>query len=95
MMLKERNGEEKIRHEEKDNIIWEAYKERFGTSKFSHMHFNLSDLMESVPDLQQLIEPFSTEEIDSIVTNLPTGKSPRPEGFNTDFMKKCWQIISP
>jgi RNase P/RNase MRP subunit POP5 len=45
MMLKDRNGEEKIRHEEMANIIWEAYKERLGTSKFSQMHFNLSDLM--------------------------------------------------
>jgi hypothetical protein len=59
------------------------------------MHFNVSDLMEPMSDLQQLVEPFSTEDIDSIVSNLPAGKSPGPDGFNTDFMKKCWQIISP
>jgi hypothetical protein len=23
------------------------------------------------------------------------GKSPRPDGFNTDFIKKCWDMIFP
>jgi hypothetical protein len=28
------------------------------------------------------------------VNNLPSGESPRPDGFNTDFMKRCWKVIS-
>jgi hypothetical protein len=51
--------------------------------------------MELVPDHHQLADPFTAAEIDSIINNLPNGKSPGPDGFNSDFMKKCWQIISP
>jgi hypothetical protein len=39
--------------------------------------------------------PFSKEEIYDIVKNLPSGKSPGPDGFNTYFIKKCWIVISP
>jgi hypothetical protein len=38
-------------------------------------------------------EPFTTAEIDSVVKNLPSDKSPGPDRFNTDFVKKCWPNI--
>ena len=28
------------------------------------------------------------------MTDLPTNKSPRPDGFNGEFLKICWPIIS-
>jgi hypothetical protein len=49
----------------------------------------LNELLQPVSDLEELHSPFSNEEIDSIVMNLPLGKSPDPDGFNTNFMKKC------
>ena len=39
--------------------------------------------------------PFSDEEINSIVKELPSDKSPGPDGFNNEFMKACWDIIGP
>jgi hypothetical protein len=88
MMLKDLNGLKKFSHEEKVDIIWEASKDRLGSFKFSHMHYNLSGLLSLVPNLDQLANPFIKVEIDNIVGNLPSGKSPGPDGFNTDFMKK-------
>jgi hypothetical protein len=35
MMLKNGNGEEKFSHEDKSQILWEAYNDRLGTSEFS------------------------------------------------------------
>jgi hypothetical protein len=32
------------RHEEKTNLLWEAYKQRLGTSDFSHMYFDLNSI---------------------------------------------------
>lgn len=29
-----------------------------------------------------------------MVANFPSGKAPRPDGFNTEFMKKCGPVIS-
>jgi hypothetical protein len=33
------------------------------------------------------------EVIDSVISNLPSDKSPIPDGFNTNFVKRCWPII--
>jgi hypothetical protein len=38
--------------------------------------------------LEDLILPFSNEEIDGVVNNLKSDKSPGPDSFNTDFMKQ-------
>jgi hypothetical protein len=94
MMLRNGSGEEKFSHEDNAHILWEAYKDRLGTSEFSHIYFDLSQLLSIVPDLEQLQNPFSKEEIDNIIVNLPSGKSLGPDGFNTDFMKKCWRTIA-
>ena len=50
--------------------------------------------MQASIDLSSLVAPFSTMEIDLVVRNLPSDKAPGPDGFNTDFVKKCWPIIS-
>jgi hypothetical protein len=40
-----------------------------------------------------LIQRFTRQEIDKVVKILPSYKAPGPDGFNTDFLKKCWPII--
>jgi hypothetical protein len=95
MSLKGKDGIEKIGHEEKAKIIWEAFKDRLGSSEFTEMHFNLSKLLQLIADLDDFHSPFPHEEIDNIVMNLPSGKSPGLDEFNTKFMKKCWKTISP
>lgn len=37
---------------------------------------------------------FPRAEIDQVVKHLPSHKAPGPDGFNIDFLKKCWPIIS-
>jgi hypothetical protein len=32
---------------------------------------------------------------DSIIKLLPSDKTPGPDGFNTNFIKKCWHVIAP
>jgi hypothetical protein len=89
MVLKDRNGIEKNNHDHKAQLLWEAFKERLGTSEFTHMHFDVNTLLGPSIGLQDLILPFQKEEIDSIVSNIPNGKSPGPDGFNTKLLKKC------
>jgi hypothetical protein len=52
------------------------------------MHFDLSLYIHPSANLEGLAMPFTKEEIDSVVTNLPNGKSLGPNGFNIEFMKK-------
>lgn len=44
-------------------------------------------------NLQYLEEPVMQEEIDNIVKALPNNKSPGPDGFSNEFLKRCWPII--
>jgi hypothetical protein len=93
MVLKNKDGHEKFTHEDKTVIIWEAFKERMGTSEFTEIYFDLNDLVQPVDNPEDLVAPFSNEKIDNIVKNLPTGKSPGPYGFNSDFIKRCWELF--
>ena len=34
-------------------------------------------------------------EIDNVISELPNNKSPRPDGFNNEFIKGCWALIAP
>jgi hypothetical protein len=58
------------------------------------MYFDLSTLLTPENNLGDLERPFSKEEIDKIITNLLNNKSPGPDGFNGEFMKKCWSLIA-
>jgi hypothetical protein len=57
--------------------------------------FDLNTLLEPVENLNCLEEPFLMEEIEKIIKDLPTDKSPGPDGFNGEFLeKKCWPIVN-
>jgi hypothetical protein len=76
------------KHEKKANLLWEAYKQRLGTSEFSHMYFDLNTLLRPVKNLSCLEEPFHKEEIEQIIKDLKGDKSSSPDGFNGEFLKK-------
>jgi len=87
-LLRNTNGQEMLEHEDKANLLWESFKERLGTSHFSHMYLDLNSLLSASSELDWLESPFTNEETDSIIANLPNNKSPDPDGFNGEFMKK-------
>jgi hypothetical protein len=92
--LTDDNGTSFSEHDQKANLLWNAFKTRLGTSDFLENVFDLSNLINMQDDLQWLDSPFTKQEIDSIITALPSDKSPGPDGFNINFIKKCWHIIS-
>lgn len=91
--LKTNDGIKVYSYEAKADLLWSAYKDRLGSSNTIQMPDNLEDLIPVVENLDLLDSPFTHEEIDNVVNNLPTDKAPGPDGFNTDFIKKCWPII--
>jgi hypothetical protein len=91
--LKDDTGNVVTSHVDKDNLIWESFKQRIGNSDFKHMLFDLSSIIQQHNGLDSIEDPFSTEEIDKVVKQLPNNKSPRPNGFSNEFIKKCWSTI--
>jgi hypothetical protein len=91
--LEKDNGEIVLNHAEKELVLWEAFKERLGKTEFTSMAFNLDFFLQANHDLAWIEDPFTKEEIDAVVRSLPNDKAPGPDGFNTDFFKRCWHFI--
>jgi hypothetical protein len=86
-------GEALFNHEDKTTLIWHSFKERLGTSNYTGITFDLPSLLDNNVDLSSLVSPFSHDEIDAVVKNFPSDKSPGLDGFNTNLLKKCWHIV--
>lgn len=91
--MEDANGNLQSNHQIKESILWEAYKKRQGTLDSHPMAFNLQQFLQISDNLQCLEEPFSHEEIDSAIQNMPNDKASGPDGFNTNFIKRYWSII--
>jgi hypothetical protein len=84
-------------HEGKAAILWKTFKDRMGQSEKPSMLFNLPEILEdhSQTNLFASLEcPFLEKEIKDVIDDLPNDKSPGPDGFNNEFMKCYWPIIS-
>lgn len=80
-------------HNQKEDLIWESFKQRLGVLEYEGMLFNLNELMTTCPDLAELEADFTKEEIDGVISQLTGDKSPGPDGFNNEFIKACLLII--
>ena len=78
-------------HNEKAALLLEEYKQRMGCTTSPDMLYNLSQLVQSNSNLRQLSRPFTIEEINNIVKQMPADKAPGPDGFNGYFIKSCWE----
>lgn len=80
-------------HASKESILFEAFKNRMGKKNTPQMRFNLSRMLRSQVDFDSLTVPFTHEEIDKVIKEMPPDRAPGPDGFNGAFLKACWPII--
>lgn len=80
-------------HAGKEAVIYQTFKERLGKSGEFQMKFNLQNIIKKVEGLDQLTVPFTKEEIDVVIKEMPADRAPGPDGFSGIFIKKCWHII--
>ena len=52
-----------------------------------------SEILQRRDDLEFLEQPFTTAEIQETIKQLPTDKSPGPDGFTNEFLKASWGVI--
>jgi hypothetical protein len=58
------------------------------------MYIDLHQLLQAYMNLESLEVPFSKEEIGRTISQLPNDKSLGPDGFNGEFLKKCWHLTT-
>jgi hypothetical protein len=80
-------------HSAKANLLLQAYKDRLGQRVTPSSFMPMAHLVQTNIDLSFLEAPFSPEEIDTVIKDFPNNKSPGPDGFNDEFLKKYWPII--
>lgn len=80
-------------HNGKESILFKAFKDRMGKNNPLDMKFNLSRLLREEVPFESLTTPFTHEEIDAVVKEMPPDRAPGPDGFNGAFLKACWPII--
>jgi hypothetical protein len=81
------NGDIANTHAAKEEIIFQSFKQRLGSSDQPQMLLDLGSLIQPTPGLEELSSPFTKEEIDAVVSSLPIDKAPGPDGFNGQFLK--------
>jgi hypothetical protein len=57
------------------------------------MKFDLPSIIKKIDGLDVLTVPFTREEIDQVVKQMPGDRAPGPDGFNGSFLKSCWHLI--
>ena len=87
------NGTTVEDHIGKEALIYQSFKQRLGTSGAFQMKFNLANIIKKRNDLDQLTIPFSREEIDNVIKEMPADRAPGPNGFTGIILKTCWHII--
>ena len=68
-------------------IKWTTWK------KWTNSQYNLPKLNQA--DIENLNRPIKSTEIKTIIKNLPTNKSPGPDGFTAEFDRKFREELTP
>ena len=78
-------------------LIYDYYKQIFGRQQARFVglsenvwaeHGRFSNL-----DNDELLKPFSIEEVKKTVFSMKENTAPRPDGFSVSFYKQCWEVI--
>ena len=55
--------------------------------------YNLPKVNQEV--IENLTRPIKNMEIEAVIKNLPTNKSPGPDGFTSEFHQKITEVLKP
>jgi hypothetical protein len=82
------DGSSITHHYEKAEVLWESFKSTLGSNACTSMYFDLATLIQNV-QLPILANPFTMEEIQTALNDMPIDHAPGFNGFNGMFMKRC------
>ena len=89
------NGESgpAISQESKTTLAHTHFSNLIGTPSTRTRGLNWNELGYNHHDLDDLDAPFTEQEIEVMIKEMPAEKAPGPNGFIRLFYKRCWSII--
>lgn len=69
------------------------FMQRMGCSNEIQMGFDLGTIIKKFDGLDDFTKPFSDEEVNLVIKQMPPDRAPGPDGFTGLFLKRCWEII--
>jgi len=82
-----------ISQENKLSLIHNHFSSIMGTPSTRSKAINWNELGYTHHDLEDLDAPFTDQEIEAVIKDMPMEKAPGPDGFIGSFYKRCWTII--
>jgi hypothetical protein len=80
-------------HIHKEKIIHDHFSSAMGKATSRNHDLNWENFHFGGVDLEGIDAPFSEEEVQEAIRQMPSDKAPGPDGFTGAFFKKCWGII--
>ena len=98
--IRKENGEITTDNTEIQRIIRDYYQQLYAnkmdnlkeTKKFLEK-YNLPNLNQE--EIENLNRPITSPEIETVIKNLPTNKTPGPDGFTAEFYQKFREELTP
>lgn len=87
------NGHMYTGQEEVASAVDAYYGHAFGTATARNHTLNLEALNLPRLNLEHLETPFSAEEVERAIKEMPPDKAPGPDGFTGRFYAACWNVI--
>lgn len=82
-------------HQAKVAILFRAFKERLGTKTPTQNHSTWSICCSPLKDFQNWKPLSPKKRLTWVINQMPSDKTPGPDGFNAEFLKHCSGIIAP
>ena len=106
---REKNQINKIRNENREITTGNTEIQRIMRDYYQEQYANKMDNLEEMDkflekynfqklnqeEIENLNRPITSKEIETVIRNLPTNKSPGPDGFTAEFYQKCREELTP
>lgn len=93
----ESDGQEIIDTQQLKEHVTNYYKQLFGSAETANMHLDQNFWSSSQrldqANNDQLVRPFSLEELDTTMKEMKNNTAPGPDGFSVEFFKAFWPLI--
>jgi hypothetical protein len=92
--IQDEEGRDLSEHEEKAAVLWNTYRSRMCESTNPKVMFQLQHIISSQVDLSHLVEPFTNDEIDKCIKEMPSERAPVLMGLACNSSRNVGMLLN-